>query len=225
MSAVTAVPIRPLAKGSVLKLWLALIVLCVAGAALAWVGTSRVQRTTTATGLQYQVLVPGDGPLITGEDALQLHMIGRRENGEVFASTLGDRPREATPDDFIPGFGEAIRAMRRGSRYRVWIPPHLAYGSNIPPGAPFGPNETLTFEIQVVDVAPGAAQMLRMQQMMQQQQQMQGMGGAGAPGGPGGPAGPAGPGADPHGGAGGAGAAPSEAPAPGPSSERRRPGR
>ena len=210
MSSVTVVPIRPLAKGSVLKLWLALIVLCVAGAALAWVGTGRVQRITTGSGLQYQVLVEGTGPQITAEDALQLHMVGRRENGDIFASTLGQRPQEATPDNFIPGFGEALRLMRNGARYRVWIPPHLGYQGSPPPGAPFGPNETLTFEIQVVDVAPGAAGMLRMQQQMQMQQQLQQqmqMQGA----------------AD-GGGAPGAGGDASEAPAPGGPSERRRPG-
>lgn len=188
MSSVTAVPIRPLARGSVLKLWLALIVLCVAGGALAWIGTGRVQRITTSSGLQYQVLVEGTGAQITAEDALQLHMVGRRENGDIFASTLGQRPQEATPDNFIPGFGEALRLMRNGARYRIWIPPHLGYQGAPPPGAPFGPNETLTFEIQVVDVAPGAAGMLRMQQQMQMQQQLQQqMGGAGgAPPGEGG---------------------------------------
>ena len=130
MSAVTAVPIRPLARGSMLKLWLALIVLCVAGGALAWAGTSHVQRTTTASGLQYQVIREGEGELVTSNDALRIHLVGRRENGEIFASTLNAQPEETTPDSFIPGFGEALKLMRKGSRYRVWIPPHLGYQGN-----------------------------------------------------------------------------------------------
>lgn len=206
---VTAVPIRPLAKGSVLRLWLALIVLCVAGGALAWIGTAPIQRTTTASGLQYQILKAGDGPLVTAEDALRLHLVGRRPNGDVFANTLNGRPEETTPDAFIPGFGEALRLMRKGARYRVWIPPHLGYQGNVPPGAPFQPNETLTFDIEVVDVAPGAAAMLRMQQQMQLQQQLQQMG-AGSGAGEGTP---------------GAGSSPGETPPPSePSSSRRRPG-
>jgi FKBP-type peptidyl-prolyl cis-trans isomerase FkpA len=194
MSAVTAVPIRPLARGSMLKLWLALIMLCVAGGALAWAGTSHVQRTRTASGLQYQVIREGEGELVTANDAIRIHLVGRRENGEIFASTLNAQPEETTPDSFIPGFGEALKLMRKGSRYRVWIPPHLGYQGNPPPTAPFGPNETLTFDIQVVDVAPGAAQMLQMQQLqqMQQMQQMRG-GGPGGPGGPGGLGAPSGP--------------------------------
>ncbi len=198
MSAVTAVPIRPLARGSMLKLWLALVVLCVAGGALAWVGTSHAQRTTTASGLQYQVIREGEGDLVTSNDALRIHLVGRRENGEIFASTLNDQPQETTPDSFIPGFGEALKLMRKGSRYRVWIPPHLGYQGTPPPTAPFGPNETLTFDIQVVDIAPGAAQMLQMQQLQQMQQMQQMRGGAGGPGGAAGPGGPGGPGG-PHG--------------------------
>ena len=54
-------PIRPLARGSVLKLWLALIVLVVAGAALAWVGTAPLQIVTTATGVRFQTLRAGTG--------------------------------------------------------------------------------------------------------------------------------------------------------------------
>lgn len=195
MSSATAVPLRPLARGSMLKLWLALIVLGVAGGALAWVGTSHAQRTTTASGLQYQVIREGEGDLITSNDALRIHLVGRRENGEIFASTLNSQPEETTPDSFITGFGEALKLMRKGSRYRVWIPPHLGYQGTPPPSAPFRPDETLTFDIQVVDVAPGAAQMLQMQQLQQMQQMQQMRGGAGGPpGGPGGPSsGPGGP--------------------------------
>lgn len=191
MSAVTAVPLRPLAKGTVLKLWLALLVLCVAGAALAWVGTDRVQRTVTESGLQYQVIEPGEGTQITAADLLRIHLLGRRANGEIFANTLGGQPLETPTENFIPGFSEGLKLMRPGARYRFWIPPSLGYQGNVPPSAPFGPEETLIFEIQVVDVAPGMAQLYQMQQMQQMQQMMGPPPGAeGAPPGGAGPSGP-----------------------------------
>ena len=183
MSAVTQVPIRPLARFSLVKLWLALLVLALAAAGLAWWGTEAMQRETTASGLQYQVIEEGEGATITAADLLLIHFVGRRANGEIFANTLGQQPVETPPDNFIPGFGEGLKMMRKGAHYRLWIPPHLGYQGNLPPSAPFGPEETLTFDIRVVDVAPGMAAAQRMQQMQQMLQQQQGApGGSGAPG-------------------------------------------
>jgi hypothetical protein len=182
---VTAVPLRPLAKGSVLKLWIALALLTLAAVALAWWGTSGLQRVRTASGLQYQVVEEGEGNTITPADLAIVHFTGRRENGEVFASTAGSQPVPAAVGNFVPGFDEALQLMRQGSRYKLWVPPELGYGDNPPPGAPFAAGETLMFEIDVVEVARGMA---AMQRMMGQQG-----GGPGAPGGPGE--------ADPHGGA------------------------
>lgn len=178
MSAVTAVPIRPIARGSLLKLWIGLALLLAAGGGLAWLGTAPLQRTTTASGLQYQVIRQGEGDAITSEDMVLIHFVGRRENGEIFADTRGGRPRETATDSFIPGFGEGLKLMRKGAVYRLWIPPILGYQGQPPPTAPFGPDETLIFEIQVIDVAPGMASVQRQQQMQQMQQQMQSQGAA-----------------------------------------------
>jgi hypothetical protein len=175
---VTAVPLRPLARGSVLKLWIGLAVLTLAAVALAWLGTAGMQRVLTASGLQYQVVEEGEGNTITPADLALVHFTGRRENGEVFASTRGSQPVPAAVGNFVPGFDEALQLMRQGSRYKVWVPPELGYGDNVPPDAPFEPGETLMFDISVVQVAPGMA---AMQRMMGQQ------GGSAGPGGPGGP--------------------------------------
>lgn len=183
MSAVTAVPIRPIARGSLLKLWIGLALLLAAGAGLAWLGTAPVQRTATASGLQYQVIREGEGAAITSEDMVLIHFVGRRENGEIFANTRGGRPMETATDNFIPGFGEGLKLMRKGAVYRFWIPPILGYQGQVPPTAPFGPEETLVFEIQVVEVGPGMAAIQRQQQMQQLQQQMQSQSGA-TPAGP-----------------------------------------
>lgn len=183
MSAVTAVPLRPLAPLSVLKLWLALAVLVLAGAGLAWWGTGPMQRTALASGLQYQVVREGEGNLVTDADVAAVHLVGRRENGEVFADTRRSGPLEVTTGNFFPGLGEGLKVMRKGALVRFWVPADL-YRGQVPPSLPFGPNETLAFEVQVLEVAPGMAQVQRMQEM---QRQLQSVGpppdapGAGAP--------------------------------------------
>lgn len=181
---VTAVPIRPLPRGSVLKLWIGLIVLMLIAAAIAWFGTAGQQRIRTATGLQYQVIEEGEGEAITPADLALIHFIARREDGEVFADTRRGEPIPAAVGNFVPGFDEALQLMRQGSHFRIWIPPELGYGDTPPPGAPFEAGETLVFDIQVLQVAPGMAAMQSL------------MGGPGGPGGPsgGGPGGPGGPG-------------------------------
>jgi len=176
MSEVTAVPIRPIAKGSLVKLWLGLILLCLAGAALAWVGTSSLQVTTTTSGLRYQVLAAGEGPTITSADLVAVDYTGRA-NGQVFDSSESrGQPLVTGTSGMIPGFGEALQLMRKGSRFRVWIPPQLAYNGQVPPGAPFGPNDTLEFDLHVREVAPGMAAAQQAQQMQQMQQQLEAAG-------------------------------------------------
>jgi FKBP-type peptidyl-prolyl cis-trans isomerase FkpA len=182
MTEVTAVPIRPIAKGSMVKLWLGLLLLCLAGAALAWVGTRSMQVATTATGLRYQVLAAGEGPAITPADLVAVDYTGRA-NGQVFDSSESrGQPLVTGTSGMIPGFGEALQLMRKGSRLRVWIPPHLGYNGQVPQGAPFGPNDTLEFDLHVREVAPGMAAAQQAQQMQQMQQQMEAAGHGGAGG-------------------------------------------
>ena len=83
---------------------------------------------------------------------------------------------ETGVEGIIPGLGEALLLMRKGGSYRLWIPPQLAYGSQVPPGAPFGPNDTLQFEIEVVDIAPGVAAAQQAEQMRQLQEMMRSSG-------------------------------------------------
>jgi len=176
MSEVTAVPIRPIARGSMVKLWLGLILVCLAGAALAWVGTSSMQVATTASGLRYQVLAAGEGPTITSADLVALDYTGRA-NGQVFDSSESrGQPLVTGTTGMIPGFGEALQLMKKGGRYRVWIPPQLGYNGHVPEGAPFGPNDVLEFDIHIREVAPGMAAAQQAQQMQQMQQQLEAAG-------------------------------------------------
>lgn len=175
MSAVTAVPLRPLAKGSVPRLWIAVGLLVLIAAGLAWWSTSRLQRTVMPSGVQYQVIREGEGDLISSADIVLLHFVGRHQSGEVFADTRREQqPVRTTPDTFLPGLDQGLKLMRKGSVYRFWVPPSV-WRTQAAANIPFDPNETLTFDVQIADIQYGgvAQQRLRQMQEMQQMQQMQ----------------------------------------------------
>jgi FKBP-type peptidyl-prolyl cis-trans isomerase FkpA len=189
---VTAVPLRPIARGSVLKLWIAIAIMAAAAIGLAWVGTAGQVWSRTASGLQYQVVKEGQGPHPTSSDVALLDYAGMLPDGTVFDTTKGQQPRPfpLAPDATIKGFSEGIQLMRKGATYRFRIPPALAYGAaGRPPAIP--PNATLVFDVTLLEFLPEAqVRAMMLQQQMQQQQMMQQQG---APGGPGGaPAGPGG---------------------------------
>jgi FKBP-type peptidyl-prolyl cis-trans isomerase FkpA len=142
----TAVPIPPLKKGSVLRLWLGLIILAIAAAALAWHGTSSLQYQTTPSGLQYRVIKEGEGPHPTTADITLIDYTGRLPNGTIFDSTKGKQPVPMAVNGTIPGFSEGLQLMRKGAIYRFRIPPQLAYGSQ-GAGGVIPPNATLTFDV------------------------------------------------------------------------------
>jgi hypothetical protein len=160
---VTTVPIRPLARGSVLKLWLALIVLCVAGAALAWVGTRPLQIVTTATGVRFQTLRSGSGSTITPADLVAMrYRLTKLDGTQIENSDDMGQPFVASSDRVFPGFGEAMAMMQQGGRYRIWLPPGQHAQGPLPPGTPFGAADTLVFDVTVLQVAEGMAAAQRM---------------------------------------------------------------
>ena len=157
---VTAVPIRPLARGSVLKLWLGLAVLALAAAALAWYGTSGFQVTTTESGLRYRVLEEGEGPTVTPADLVALRYELRKEDGTLIQdSDQSGQPFVTSTEGLFPGFSEGLQLMQAGGRYILWIPPGLHVQEPMPPDAPFTREDTLVFEVEVLQIAPGMAAM------------------------------------------------------------------
>jgi FKBP-type peptidyl-prolyl cis-trans isomerase FkpA len=193
---VTAVPVRPIRKGSVLKLWLGLAFFALLALGAAWIGTSRHIYQTTPSGLGFRVIKEGEGAHPTESDIALVQYTGRLENGRVFDQNTQGAPMPLAPGATIPGFAEGLKLMRKGGVYRLRIPPRLGYGERgNPPAIP--PGETLEFDVAMMDFMPEATVRAMQQQMMQQQmmqQQMQGGGGPGGPGGPGAgvPAGPEG---------------------------------
>ncbi len=173
---VTAVPIRPLARGSVLKLWIGLALLVLAAGALAWIGTSGQQVITTPSGLRYRVVEPGTGPTVTPADLAALRYKLTKEDGTLIQdSDQTGQPFVTGTEGLFPGFSEGLQLMQSGGRYILWIPPGLHVQGDLPPGAPFTAQDTLVFEVEVIQIAPGMAAM---------QQMMGPPGGGQAPGGP-----------------------------------------
>jgi FKBP-type peptidyl-prolyl cis-trans isomerase FkpA len=87
-------------------------------------------------------------------DGVIIEYTGRTDDGTVFDTTEGRGPAPFLVMQVVPGFKQALVRMQQGGRYKVFIPQRLAYGANPPAGAPKG---NLTFDIHVLQVAPGAA--------------------------------------------------------------------
>lgn len=104
------------------------------------------------SGLQYQILTPGEGasPKITNR--VKVHYKGTLIDGTPFDSSY-DRGEPATFNlgEMIPGWIEAIPLMKTGAKWKLFIPSDLAYGA-ISPGDPIGPNATLIFEVELLEV-------------------------------------------------------------------------
>jgi FKBP-type peptidyl-prolyl cis-trans isomerase len=109
--------------------------------------------TTTPSGLQYEVLRAGSGRRPGPESLVRLHYRGTLINGTEFDSSYGGEPALFSPAGLIDGFSEALLLMPVGSHYRVVIPSDLAYGEM--GGGPIGPNETLIFEIELLEIVDG----------------------------------------------------------------------
>lgn len=158
---VTQVPIRPIARATRLRAILGFVLLLAAGLALAWLGAGQLRGETTASGLQFRTVKPGEGALITANDGVMIEYEGRLPDGTVFDTTDGKGAVPMIAGQVIPGFAEALQKMQKGGRYKIRIPAGLAYGASPPPGSPIPPNADLDFDVHVVQVVPNAAQMMQ----------------------------------------------------------------
>jgi uncharacterized iron-regulated membrane protein len=173
---VTAVPIRPIKKGSLVKLWIGIGVLALVAVAIAWFGTAGQRYATTASGLQYRIIKEGDGPRPGAQDVAVINYTGRLQDGTVFDSNEGAQPAPLPVGGSIPGFSEGLQMMRQGARYSFRIPPELGYGPE-GAGGVIPPNATLDFDVTLQRVVTRAEmEALQRQQMEMMQRQ------TGAPG-------------------------------------------
>ena len=113
---------------------------------------SREGVVTTESGLQYEVLRQGDGPMPGAEDQVRLHYRGTLIDDTEFDSSYErGEPAEFGVGGVIPGFSEALQIMSVGSHFRVVIPSDIGYGPQ-GTGGPIGPNATLIFEIELLEI-------------------------------------------------------------------------
>ena len=108
------------------------------------------------SGLQYEVLREGSGPVPGSEDFVTCHYRGALLDGSVFddTATLG-RPRTFAVTSVIDGFEEALLRMPTGARWKLFVPAALGYGA-AGAGSKIPPNSTLVIEVELLSV--GAAQ-------------------------------------------------------------------
>jgi FKBP-type peptidyl-prolyl cis-trans isomerase FkpA len=109
--------------------------------------------TTTASGLQYQVLAAGSGDSPKATDEVTVNYRGTLLDGAEFDSSY----RRGEPATFplarvIPGWTEGVQLMKPGAKYQLFVPPQLAYDLRPRPGIP--PGSMLIFEVELLSFKP-----------------------------------------------------------------------
>ncbi|MCF7934021.1 MAG: FKBP-type peptidyl-prolyl cis-trans isomerase [Spirochaetia bacterium] len=113
---------------------------------------TRAGVTETASGLQYEVEVAGDGEIPQADDVVTVHYTGSFLNGQVFESSKeSGNPATFMLSAVIPGWVEGVQLMPVGSTYRFFIPPALAYGEAGSQPV-IEPNQLLIFEIELLSI-------------------------------------------------------------------------
>lgn len=108
---------------------------------------------TTESGLAYKVISEGTGETVGKTGSAVVKYKGQLIDGTVFDSN--DEGVKLSPRGTVPGFGEGLAMMNKGAKYVLYIPGEIAYGIDGQPQAGIGPNATLVFEVEAVEVTPG----------------------------------------------------------------------
>ncbi|EJF54253.1 FKBP-type peptidyl-prolyl cis-trans isomerase [Saprospira grandis DSM 2844] len=112
----------------------------------------REEIVSRESGLQYEVLVEGNGDIPTAQNTVVAHYEGRLLNGKVFdSSVLRGQPATFPVGNLIQGWQEALQLMPVGSKWRLYIPSGLAYGAN-GAGNDIPPHATLIFELELLSI-------------------------------------------------------------------------
>jgi FKBP-type peptidyl-prolyl cis-trans isomerase FklB len=126
------------------------------GGAFLAANAARDGVVTLASGLQYIVLKAGAGPRPGADDTVVCHYRGTLLDGREFDSSY----RRRTPARFavgrvIRGWQEALQLMPTGSKWQLFVPPHLAYGEKGTRRS-IGPHATLVFEVELLAIEDGS---------------------------------------------------------------------
>ncbi len=123
-----------------------------AGEAFLAENKTKAGMKTLASGIQYHVLTPGSGAIPTKTDTVLAHYRGTLINGKEFDSSYDrGQPVSFPVGGVIKGWQEVLQIMKVGAKWKVYIPSELAYGER-GAGADIGPNETLIFNIELLDI-------------------------------------------------------------------------
>ncbi|HEY8331860.1 MAG TPA: FKBP-type peptidyl-prolyl cis-trans isomerase [Pseudomonas sp.] len=107
--------------------------------------------TVLASGLQFEVLVAGEGAKPSAEDQVRTHYHGTLIDGTVFDSSYErGQPAEFPVGGVIPGWVEALQLMNAGSKWRLHVPSELAYGAQAIGSIP--PHSVLVFDVELLDI-------------------------------------------------------------------------
>lgn len=108
---------------------------------------------TLGSGLQYKILATGTGPCPTLYDTVTIHYRGQFLDGTVFDSSYErGKPAQFPVNRVIPGWSEALKLMKVGDKWQVFIPSYLAYGEG-GYGPHIEPNALLIFEMELLGIS------------------------------------------------------------------------
>ena len=103
-------------------------------------------------GILYKVEASGTGKTPKTSDRVKVNYVGRHVDGRIFDQSKEGQPGEFKVDRTVAGWQDVLPRMREGDKWRVVIPSHLAYGASGTPYGNIGPNETLDFTIELVEI-------------------------------------------------------------------------
>lgn len=111
---------------------------------------------TLPDGLQYKIITDGSGTMPTSDDTATVNYRGTFIDGKEFdSSDKAGHPAQFAVTHVIHGWTEALMKMKVGSKWRLFLPPDLAYGEQGRPGIP--PNSVLVFDVELLSIqTPGS---------------------------------------------------------------------
>ena len=115
---------------------------------------------TTASGLQYKVVRagPAEGAHPQDGDEVKVHYEGTLLDGTVFDSSYQQgAPAVFEVGQLVDGWNEALKLMKPGDEFLLYVPPSLAYGEQGAGGGVIPPNSVLVFRMELLDVLPKGA--------------------------------------------------------------------